>query len=325
MNENISEKLKILARTIGGNYDALKNEIKVGAAHLPNAERIAAIFLKLRELLFPGYFAYEEYSERPRRDMSHTENIEAALSEIHGDLSREIALALPHIKEFANEGEREIKHHAEWFASLFLEDLPKIRNLLSTDARAAFDGDPAAFNIDEIIASYPGFFATVAHRLAHKLYSLGVPLIPRIWSEFAHSKTGIDIHPGATIGHHFFIDHGTGVVIGETTIIGNYVKIYQGVTLGGISTRGGQTLRGVKRHPTIEDYVTIYSGASIFGGETTIGRHSVIGSNVFVASSVLAHTKVSLKNPELQYKDNAFAHTFTRKELEQEEFWSWVI
>ncbi|MDR2825289.1 MAG: serine acetyltransferase, partial [Deltaproteobacteria bacterium] len=152
--------------------------------------------------------------------------------------------------------------------------------------------------------SYPGVYAIMVYRVAHELYSLATPLIPRMMAEHAHSLTGIDIHPGARIGHHFFIDHGTGIVIGETTLIGNFVKIYQGVTLGALSTRGGQFLTGVKRHPTIENHVTIYSGASILGGETVIGEGVIIGSNAFITKSVPEKTRVSVKNPELQFMQN---------------------
>jgi serine O-acetyltransferase len=162
----------------------------------------------------------------------------------------------------------------------------------------------------------------MVNRLAHVLHELHVPLIPRIMTEHAHSVTGIDIHPGAVIGHYFFIDHGTGIVIGETTIIGNHVKIYQGVTLGALSTRGGQVLKDVKRHPTIESHVTIYSGASILGGQTVIGEGVVIGSNAFVTKSVPEKTKVSVKNPELQYKSDNEEKV---EEFQQEEFWDWVI
>jgi serine O-acetyltransferase len=206
----------------------------------------------------------------------------------------------------------------------FLARIPGIREYLASDVSAAFDGDPAAFNRDEIIFSYPGIYAIMVYRLAHALFTLGVPMIPRIMTEYAHSLTGVDIHPGAGIGHHFFIDHGTGIVIGETTIIGNFVKIYQGVTLGGLSTRGGQNLKGVKRHPTIEDHVTIYSGASILGGTTVIGEGVVIGSNAFVTKSVPEKTKVSVKNPELQYRIDD-RHKAEKTELEQNAFWDWVI
>ena len=165
--------------------------------------------------------------------------------------------------------------------------------------QASFEGDPAAFSKDEIVLCYPGLLASTVNRLAHELFLLGVPLIPRMMTEYAHSRTGIDIHPGATIGEYFFMDHGTGIVVGETSIIGKHVKVYQGVTIGALSTRGGQRLRGAKRHPTIEDNVTIYAGASILGGETTIGEGSVIGSNVFITSSVKPGTRISVKTQEL--------------------------
>ncbi len=196
-----------------------------------------------------------------------------------------------------------------------MKRVPKIRGLLATDVQAGFDGDPAASSRDEIVFSYPGIFAISIHRLAHELYLLEVPLIPRIISEYAHNITGIDIHPGAQIGKYFFIDHGTGVVIGETTVIGDYVKIYQGVTVGGLSTRGGQTLRGMKRHPTLEDGVTVYAGASIFGGETVIGSSVTIGSSAFITKSVPSGTMVSIKSPELSYKNQET----------QEYVWDWVI
>jgi serine O-acetyltransferase len=272
---------------------------------------------KLLALLFPGYFG--KPFALPASASCH---VGVALEAIQRDLCREVEKALPHIERYANVEQKEIAAEARWLVIAFLERLPQIRKTLEADIQAAYEGDPAAFSKDEVIASYPGFYAVTINRLANALHKLGVPLIPRIWSEIAHGKTGIDIHPGATIGRNFFIDHGTGIVIGETTVIGNYVKIYQGVTLGGISTRGGQALRGVKRHPTIEDYVTIYSGASIFGGHTTIGEGCVIGSNVFIAASVPEYTKVSVKNPELQYKDN---NSVPRSELEQDEFWTWTI
>ena len=167
-----------------------------------------------------------------------------------------------------------------------------MKDILKTDIDAVYEGDPASFDYNEIIMCYPGLFAILVYRIAHILHTLNVPYLPRMLSEYAHSFTGIDIHPGATIGHHFFIDHGTGIVIGETTIIGNYVKIYQGVTLGALSIKDASSLRGVKRHPEIKDNVTIYSGASILGGNTIIGKNCVIGSNVFITSSVPDNTTV---------------------------------
>ena len=175
--------------------------------------------------------------------------------------------------------------------------------MLSLDVTAAYEGDPAAKSHDEIIFSYPGIFALMVYRVANKLHTLGVPLLPRIMTEYAHSITGIDIHPGATIGKGFVIDHGTGVVIGETTHIGDNVRIYQGVTLGALSLPrdAGEKLRGTKRHPTIEDGVIIYSGATILGGDTVIGAHSIVGGNVWITSPVPPNTKVVMKEPELKY------------------------
>lgn len=315
----IESRLKALSAAIAQSYDDLSVTIKFGSASiLPSAKRSVKLLGKLHALLFPGYFG-KPFSI-PASASCH---IGVALEEIQCELSREAAKALPHIERYAEESQKEIAAEAQWLVIAFLEQLPSIRKALESDVKAAYDGDPAAFSLDEIISSYPGFYAVTTYRLANALHRLGVPLIPRIWSEHAHGRTGIDIHPGASIGRHFFIDHGTGIVIGETTVIGNYVKIYQGVTLGGISTRGGQSLRGIKRHPTIEDYVTIYSGASIFGGQTVIGKHCVIGSNVFIAASVPEYTKVSVKNPELQYKDNN--NLTAKSELEQDEFWTWVI
>jgi serine O-acetyltransferase len=199
-------------------------------------------------------------------------------------------------------GEGNAEQRAQELCVEFFNQIPKVRAMVDTDLQAAYDGDPAATGKDEVIFSYPGLFAITVYRLAHELYKLGVPMLPRMMTEHAHSITGIDIHPGATVGNYFFIDHGTGIVIGETTVIGENVKIYQGVTLGALSTRGGQSLRGVRRHPTIEDNVTIYAGASILGGETVIGKGCVIGSNAFITRSIAPGTTVSIKHQELQFK-----------------------
>ena len=220
--------------------------------------------------------------------------------------------------------ENEINETAERITFEFLGRIPKIRALIETDVQAAYDGDPAAYNKDEIIYSYPGLYAILVNRLAHELFLLGVPLIPRVMTEHAHSKTGIDIHPGATIGKYFFIDHGTGIVIGETTEIGDYVKVYQGVTLGALSTRGGQSLRNKKRHPTIEDNVTIYSGASILGGETVVGKNAVIGGNAFITRSVPAGAKVSIKNQELRFNFDS-SNLVHSSDLDPEESWFYII
>ncbi|MBR5789364.1 MAG: serine acetyltransferase, partial [Lachnospiraceae bacterium] len=179
---------------------------------------------------------------------------------------------------------------------VFFSKIPDIRDYIEDDLLAIYNGDPAAKCLDEIILAYPGLMAITTNRLAHELYLLEVPLLPRLMTEYAHSRTGIDIHPGATIGRHFFIDHGTGIVIGETSVIGNNVKIYQGVTIGALSVNGGHLLSNEKRHPTINDNVTIYAGASILGGDTIIGENSVIGANAFITSSVPAGSKISIVN-----------------------------
>ncbi|MDE6776847.1 MAG: serine acetyltransferase, partial [Oscillospiraceae bacterium] len=210
-------------------------------------------------------------------------------------LVKQISIVLHYLPEYENKQQEIITNKAEELTFAFLEKIPKIREYIETDVQATFDGDPACFNKTEIIYSYPGLFAIMVNRIAHEFYVLGVPMIPRIMTEHAHSKTGIDIHPGAEIGKYFFIDHGTGIVIGETTVIGNHVKIYQGVTLGALSTRGGQSLKNTKRHPTIEDNVTIYSGASILGGETVVGENAVIGGNAFITKSVPAGARISIK------------------------------
>jgi len=186
---------------------------------------------------------------------------------------------------------------------MFIEALPGVQKILLTDVQAAYDGDPAAKSKEEIVFSYPGLHAITIFRLAHILYEAGVPMIPRIMTEHAHSLTGIDINAGAKIGAYFFIDHGTGVVIGETTEIGDFAKLYQGVTLGALSTRKGQQLAGVKRHPTLGNRVTVYSGASILGGETVIGDDCVIGGNAFVTDCVAPKTRVSVKSPELTFRE----------------------
>jgi len=210
-----------------------------------------------------------------------------AVDEIASDLEREIALLCP-------------GRDAKEIVCAFVARLPEVRRLVSTDIDAAYDGDPAATSRMEVVMSYPGLYAVTIHRIAHELYVLGVPIIPRVMSELAHSKTGIDIHPGATIGERFFIDHGTGVVIGETTVIGRNVRLYQGVTLGGLSfdkDASGALVKGLKRHPNIEDNVVVYANATILGGSTTIGHDSEIGGNVWLKESVPPFSRVYNKPP----------------------------
>ncbi len=252
---------------------------------LPNKLTVIDITDKLVELVFPGYFG--EITPEVGTISYYIGDI---ILSIERKLHNQIALALSQQycsrDELTHDLEDEINKKAEEITLNFFLTLPETRELVAGDVQAAFDGDPAATDKNLIISCYPGVFAIGVYRLANKLLQLGTPIIPRIMTEYAHSITGIEIHPGASIGKSFFIDHGTGVVIGETTIIGNNVKLYQGVTLGAKSTRGGQSLSGVKRHPTIEDNVTIYSGASVLGGDTVIGKNVVVSGNAFITKSV---------------------------------------
>ena len=209
---------------------------------------------------------------------------------------------LKYLPEYAERDCCDLRTISEGYALSLIERLPAIRAAMDTDLDAAYHGDPAAFNKPEIILAYPGLFAIMVNRIAHELYEMKIPLLPRMMTEYAHACTGIDIHPGAKLGNYFFIDHGTGIVIGETAVIGDHVKIYQGVTIGALSTRDGQSLHGKKRHPTIESNVTVYANASILGGETVIGEGAVIGGNAFITASVAPGTKVSIKNPEHHFK-----------------------
>lgn len=259
---------------------------------LPDEKTIENIIHKTRRLVFPGYFGDESLAE-----MTSGVFEDGLLIDIYSSLKKQIKLAL--IYRCKCEKDCDAENLAAESAKEFFKALPEIQKTIFKDVEAGFNGDPAANSRGEIIVSYPGLFAIFVYRIAHILYTLDIPMIPRMMTEYAHGKTGIDINPGATIGEYFFIDHGTGVVIGETTTIGKNVKIYQGVTLGALSTRKGQALSGVKRHPTIEDDVTIYSGSSILGGETVVGKGAIIGGNAFITSSIAPNTKVIVKNPEL--------------------------
>ena len=271
---------------------------KIGETHFPKRHLILSALKKLQCVIFPGFF--DEKELRNDNIRFYTGQL---LKEIREVLTEQIAKTLRlFTEEFQSASDDAVRKRSEEIVDAFLGAIPRIREYLATDIEAAYEGDPAAFSRDEVISSYPGIYATMVNRIAHELYELGVPLIPRIMTEHAHSVTGIDIHPGAKLGKYFFIDHGTGIVIGETSEIGEHAKIYQGVTLGALSTRGGQKLKGRKRHPTIEDDVTIYSGASILGGETVISEGAVIGGNAFVTKSVPEQTRVSAKMPELQFK-----------------------
>lgn len=308
-----------LIEDIMTDYGSERDIDKVDSFDHPDKERIIEIVEKLRSIIFPGFFKNRSY-----RIYTVRNNMTMLLEDVLYNLIKQITIVLRYVPEYEKAEEAERTAAAEHIALQFLGTIPKIREYVDTDVQAAFDGDPAAFNKDEIIFSYPGLFAIIVNRIAHELHLLNVPLIPRIMTEYAHSVTGIDIHPGAQIGKYFFIDHGTGIVIGETTIIGDNVKIYQGVTLGALSTRGGQKLKNKKRHPTIEDNVTIYSGASILGGETVVGKNAVIGGNAFITSSVPEGARVSIKNQELSYNFGS-SRTAERSELEQNDEWYYII
>ena len=299
------EQLSELTDRIVESYHEIPTINHLGHCPLPSADVMIEIVQDLKEVLFPGY---------RRRQNLHMGNVTYYVGDLidglHDRLTEQFARAF----RYAHDAEGiccdkdrtpDFEAIGQQNAIEFLESLTKLRLLLSTDAQAAYDGDPAASGIDEVIFCYPGFEAVTIHRLAHQLYLQKVPLLARIIAEWAHSRTGIDIHPGATIGPYFFIDHGTGVVIGETTEIRTRVKVYQGVTLGALSFQkdsDGNLVRGTKRHPTIEDGVVIYANATILGGRTTVGHDSVIGSSVWVTSSVAPHSTVVLEKPKLRIR-----------------------
>ncbi len=281
----------------------------------PDKEVIIDILSSLRKIVFPGYFRNGSIKVYTLRN-----NLSMLIEDVMFKLTKQITIVLG--------GERrnddDIVEEARRITLEFVKRIRKIREYIETDVQAAYDGDPAAYSKDEIIYSYPGLFAILVNRIAHELFTLGVPVIPRMMTEYAHSETGIDIHPGASIGKYFFIDHGTGIVIGETTVIGSNVKIYQGVTLGALSTRGGQALKSKKRHPTIEDNVTIYSGASILGGDTIIGKDVVIGGNAFITRSVPDGAKISVKNQALRSNYDA-SKPIESADSDEDTSWFYII
>ena len=280
----------------------------LGHSPLPHNDAVIEITHDLMEVIYPGY---------QRRQKLHAGNVAYHVGDLLEGLSnaltQQIARALRHKQALANSDDPQSADANDAFEELakqktiaLLESLPRLRELLATDVQAAYDGDPAAQGLDEIILCYPGLRAITVHRLAHELYGLDVPFIPRMMAEWSHNRTGIDIHPGATIGPSFFIDHGTGVVIGETTEIAAHVKLYQGVTLGALSfpkDDSGQLVRGQKRHPTIEEGVVIYANATVLGGETVIGSRSVIGASVSLIQSVPPNTVVTIEKPQLKFRE----------------------
>jgi serine O-acetyltransferase len=298
----LKDQLPNITDQIVQTYDDLGTINHLDHCPLPSYEEVVAAVHDLTELIYPGY---------RRREGLHRGNINYYVGDLvdrlHDRLTNQIGRALRHEAGATSDcdGDADYEALGQTKTLQFLERLPASRHVLATDVQAAYDGDPACKNLDEVIFCYPGLEAITVFRLAHLMYELEIPFIPRMMTEWAHNRTGIDIHPGATIGDHFFIDHGTGVVIGETCEIGENVKIYQGVTLGALSfpTDGeGQLVRGQKRHPTIEDRVVIYANATILGGRTTIGHDAVIGSNVWLTSSVDPHTTVVLEKPKLKMR-----------------------
>lgn len=292
MKENSEQLIDAILQS----YEIHDMTVRVEADDLVNKEILIQVMEEIRRILFPGFFdgnrvrgEYLKYLVGERVEF------------IQYNLRKQVAKVAGPSKGCGQCPKSAASKEADQIVNTFLERIPKIREYLYTDIQAAYEGDPAAYNTDEIIFSYPGVYAITVYRIAHELLLLGVPMIPRIMTEYAHSATGIDIHPAAEIGQYFFIDHGTGIVIGETTKIGDHVKIYQGVTLGALSTRRGQMLKGVKRHPTIGNNVTIYSNTSVLGGDTVIGDDVTIGGNAFIVDSIEPGTKVNVKNPELQF------------------------
>jgi serine O-acetyltransferase len=266
---------------------------------IPSREAVIDIIDRMRELLFPGYFTRERIDPVNLRY-----SMGRAGSVLFDLLAEQICRSIRHDCFRYDQECRHCETTGHDLALAMMGSIPDIQRTLADDVAAAYDGDPAAKSTDEIIFSYPGIYAIAVFRVAHRLRELGVPLLPRIMTEYAHSVTGIDIHPGAEVGRRFVIDHGTGVVIGETTTIGNNVRIYQGVTLGALSlpADAGEKLRGKKRHPTIEDDAIIYSGATILGGDTVIGARSVVGGNVWITESIPANTRVLMEPPKLVYR-----------------------
>ncbi len=293
------ENIQPLTDAVANSYASEERTQRIGQTALPSRSQIVAIVEQTRQLLFPGYFGQKKLT--PDNVRYHIGSLLMRLGE---DLAEQIAHCVCGERHCGQCPDPNIcLADARDLARKFLQRVPAIRAMLALDAQAAYDGDPAAKSIDEVIYCYPGFYAVMVYRVAHELRELGVPLMPRIMTEHAHSITGTDIHPGAAVGRSFFIDHATGVVVGETTRIGDNVKIYQGVTLGAKSfpkDERGRLIKGLQRHPTIEDNVTIYPNATILGGETVIGRGAVIGGNAYITSSVEAGSLVRQHSPKLE-------------------------
>ncbi len=315
---SLADNLREITQDILYDYGRERVIDKLDVREHPNKDEVVELTEKLLRIVYPGYFKNKVY-----RVFTVQNTLAVLLEDVTINLKKQVSIALKSYHPGEVIPQEKLCKASEEITLDFLKTIPKIRAYLATDVQAALEGDPAAENAAEIIVSYPGLYAITIYRLAHELYSLGVPVVPRVMAEYAHSQTGIDINPGAKIGRYFFIDHGTGIVIGETTVIGEHVKLYQGVTLGALSTRAGRALRNVKRHPTIEDNVTIYSGASILGGETVIGANSVIGGNVFITRSIAPNTRVSVRNQELHIDERR--RVVETVDATQDESWFYTI
>ncbi len=307
------EKLPRVIDIIIENCNEEKCNRHVDYEPIPSKESVINIVNKFFEIIYPGYFNAEKLDP-----VNMNYQLGQSVNQLFTALSSQVISSIRHDCYRYNLSCRECSEEGYEIALKVLEEIPSLRNMLAMDIQAAYEGDPAANSYDEIIFSYPGIFAITVYRVANLLYKLNVPLLPRIMTEYAHSHTGIDIHPGAKIGEQFAIDHGTGVVIGETTTIGRNVRLYQGVTLGALSLprNAGNELRNQKRHPDIEDEVIIYSGATILGGETVIGARSVIGGNVWLTESVPPDTKVMIEKPRLVYKNGSEVKHESKKTIQ---------
>lgn len=294
---DFENKIESLVNLIKDDYRQNRVIDKLDIFQQPSKGEIIKILNKLQSIMYPGYFRNNVY-----KFYTIGNNMSMLLEDALFNLIKQTNLVLKQDMRYKEMPADKIEKISREKILIFMDKIPLIREYLNTDIEAAYLGDPAAYSKEEIIFSYPGLYAIFVNRIAHQLYKLDIPVIPRIMTEYAHGLTGIDIHPGAAIGKYFFIDHGTGVVIGETTIIGDNVKIYQGVTLGALSTNGGQKLKNIKRHPTLGNNVTVYSGTSILGGDTVIGNNVVIGGNCFIISSVSEGSKVVMKPFEMIYK-----------------------
>lgn len=288
--DRIGNKIDDIVELLLEDYSKKRDVDNMDIFSIPDKVVVVDILNKLLRLVYPGY-----YREHSWRSIHLERQLTVVIEDVSYNLSKQVAIALRYDPKYQDADEQIVNDEAQEIVIAFLGKLPKIREYVNTDLQATFDGDPAADSKDDIVLSYPGLLAITINRIAHELWLLKVPLIPRMMTEYAHSETGIDIHPGATIGKFFCIDHGTGIVIGSTSVIGAHVKLYQGVTIGALSTKLGHKLHGTKRHPTLEDNVTVYSNASILGGETVIGKGAVIGGSSFITESVEPGARVSFK------------------------------